>query len=655
MAGFYWAVVETVGAAGDELMPPLPGPKPRDYRYTAKRDSVFIFNVFEGSNNRQHAFYIYAVDNQGKADPTPARVIFNSLDRFPPIPIILQDSTYATGFVFHQDNVGDGLNPVPAPIETTVALRDTFSRGTTPRDVVPVGSLVNIEWTSAIAIADNPAVAYKYKIGEGEEVDFVEVPASITGTQYNTTDRNRIGAGVKIFTLRAIDQAGGARTSPETTRRFYMNLAPDTWFAGPDSVPATNTSFYTVGTKPFSGTRERYKQLTAWPTATSGTEFPGSLLSPDSVQVMPAWRGRDPSRGPSRPNKTFFELFTETVPSTGQRLHRIYVHGEGDTVHLNSYVLFHAGGFDADSPYRLRTLIPYPPLPIGTTPVLRTSDRANGSPIGFHFRIPVFLDSIGPVSTYPESHLFPLTDPNQIAEPHIGAYQAMQLSGRAYCVMRSEDGSGDKDNRILDPVTFVDSLEKNLIKPGMPRYQLRDKVITFYVNRAPYLLRGPTFQPRDGQQIFQRALPLRLDLVADDDPFDPYGAERTAGGTPNGQTPPTMIRYSVLLRGKLRGSDPPRDTLYTPLELRRIAASTWVQWSNRTLTVPDYIEGPDVAVEIEVCDCKDCEDRPGQGRCRRYPPIHVTLVGGTPSSAVGAQVSSEAPGSSREASRSRTP
>src|SRR5438093_13674470 len=29
VVGFYWAVVETVGATGDQPAPPLPGPKPR--------------------------------------------------------------------------------------------------------------------------------------------------------------------------------------------------------------------------------------------------------------------------------------------------------------------------------------------------------------------------------------------------------------------------------------------------------------------------------------------------------------------------------------------------------------------------------------------------------------------------------------------------
>src|SRR5262245_53974448 len=41
VAGFYYAVVETIPVPPPGLsLPSLPGPKPRDYRFTAKTDSV---------------------------------------------------------------------------------------------------------------------------------------------------------------------------------------------------------------------------------------------------------------------------------------------------------------------------------------------------------------------------------------------------------------------------------------------------------------------------------------------------------------------------------------------------------------------------------------------------------------------------------------
>src|SRR5580765_4026108 len=65
VVGFYWAVVETVTTPpeGFNELPQLPGPKAVDYKFTPRSDTTFIFNVSEASPDRQHAFYIYAVDD----------------------------------------------------------------------------------------------------------------------------------------------------------------------------------------------------------------------------------------------------------------------------------------------------------------------------------------------------------------------------------------------------------------------------------------------------------------------------------------------------------------------------------------------------------------------------------------------------------------
>jgi hypothetical protein len=654
VAGFYWAVTETVGSVSGLPVPPLPGPKPRDYHYTTKRDSTFIFSVFEETNGRQHAFYIYAVDEKGKPDPTPARLIFNSLDRFPPIPIIDPESN-ATGRIFRPNDTWNGTGSIPAQIETTIALRDTFSRRSTVSDIVPMNSVVTMRWHSELTTPNNPAVFYKYKIGEGNEVEFVTVPASVTGTEYNTTDQNRLGPGLKIFTLRAIDQAGGARTSPETTRRFYMNLLPDTWFSGPD----TNQSIYTVVRHANGQVKERYYQTGLGGTANWTTPIPGSLLGPDSVKILPSQR-------PAR--KTFFEIYSEyNFANPSQNRHRIYAHAEGDTVHLNSWVLLFGGGFDADSPYSLRVLIdsPFPPEVRGST--VLTSGPANGSPIGQRYRIPVLLDSIGPIRapgsgtqvSFPQSQVYPLSDPAFGPEPHIGGYQGVQQSGRAYALLRSQDGNGGLDERIGDPIAFVDSIEAGLISPSNPRYALRDKVITFFINRAPYLTNvddqnpATRFQPYQGQQFFTRTIPVTLNKSADDDPFQ-NTIQRSIGGFDPTKSE-KILRFSVIFRGRRTGSNPARDTVYAPVVLARKTGVEIVH----NIEVPSFIQGPEVAVEIEICDCRDCENVPGQGRCRRYPPIRVTVPAVSPqeiaAAAASLKSSTAGPGSTAASSRSRTP
>jgi hypothetical protein len=80
--------------------------------------------------------------------------------------------------------------------------------------------------------------------------------------------------------------------------------------------------------------------------------------------------------------------------------------------------------------------------------------------------------------------------------------------------------------------------------------------------------------------------------------------------------------------------------------------------SGYPVDIPSFIQGPNVGVDIEICDCRDCESVPGQGRCRRYPTINITIPA-LPAEEVAAQtrasVPSTGPGSSGESSRSRKP
>src|SRR5947208_4909637 len=67
VVGYYFPVVETlpVPPEGASSVPPLPGPKARDYQFTTRTDSIFISHASEEVSERQHAFFIYAVDKKG--------------------------------------------------------------------------------------------------------------------------------------------------------------------------------------------------------------------------------------------------------------------------------------------------------------------------------------------------------------------------------------------------------------------------------------------------------------------------------------------------------------------------------------------------------------------------------------------------------------
>src|SRR5262245_34967686 len=145
VAGYYWAVTETLPTPEPGFLrpPALPGPKPTDYHYTTRTDSVFIFKVAEDIPDRQHAFFIYAVDNQGKPEPTPARFIFNAQDRFPPRPIFLESKGIGTVYAFD-----GGGNLVP--IEKEFPITDQDRIGTIPRDTVAANSTLIFKWTSEV-------------------------------------------------------------------------------------------------------------------------------------------------------------------------------------------------------------------------------------------------------------------------------------------------------------------------------------------------------------------------------------------------------------------------------------------------------------------------------------------------------------------------
>lgn len=591
--GFYWAVTETVKTPGIDIEPPLPAPKPSDYRYTSRTDSTFIFNVLEETRTRRHAFYLYAVDNEGKVDPTPARFVFDALDRFPPFAVFTE--SYADGWY------RDPANPNGPSVYRRFALSDTFLRGRpAPNDTVPIGSRLLFRWRGQETIAGNPAVSYKYKF---------DTPAFVTadpGVDSVAFGSNRSGEGQQLFEVRAVDVAGASRTDIPTTRWFVSNFTPDTWFSGPALTTSFNSDNWGTTAAPFRD-GQRFRELPNWNTVPA---FQQSLMGPDSGQVLPKDRPR---------RKTFFEIYRN----------RIFYRAENDTVNLNSWVLFFGGGFDADSPYRTRV----DGFRMDTTanPVYRKGE-ANGSPVALRLYVPVKLFPGGTVGGAPLSPAFPVDETATAPEVHVGGYVGMQQSGRAYALLRAVDGNGRMDDRIANPVGFVDSVEAGIPMPAA-RAALRDRVLTFYVNRAPYLETwSNSFQPV-GPWQFTGNPPQPRDTIAtyptreitfgtgwallskDQDPYDP--AQREVGGPPLGTTPQQRFRYTLSLRGRTLAGN---DTIYRPT----LPTLYRTDVPPTSIAVPGYFRGPDLTLDVELCDYPTFDFIAGQGRCRYYSfPVRV--------------------------------
>lgn len=590
VVGFYWAVTETTATPipGLDVLPPVPGPKPSDYHYTTKTDSSFIFSVSSSAPDRQHAFFIYAVDNEGKADPTPARFFFTAIDRFPPIPYFTL--ARATGTIFTNDCAGN-----VTPHQVVKDFNDISDPHTQPRDTVSVNSRLDFAWNGRLGVAGNYIKQWCYKLVEPA---FACVDSSVHSASYNTHLPRAlpVTAGQQVFTVRAVDIAGG---TSDSTRRVYMNYAPDSWFWGPDP----NDPNFTPGPDAL-GDRHYINvsgvNLASWP------GIPGTGMSPDSFKIMPNCR-------PER--RTFFEIWNG----------KVYARSEGDTVHMNSWAVFYSGGYDKDSDYKVKVDFTDPALPADTAdaPVI-TPHPANGSPIGFRSAVTIKADLFGSFSQFSPTGLFPVYQPTSVFRlTQIGAYWPMFVSGRAFVVTRAEDGDELVDSTVPgDPAAVVSDIESGNGTPQEIFY--RRKILTFWVNRSPFLQTcDPTFVPKDPARQCGGPAPLdtttfasnswNLYLPADDvDPFDP-GQPNRPRGVP---TTTKVLRYQVTVKGQDFNSG--RDTTAVYYPSGPGTDPHFFQPQVLNFVVPAYIAGGVVTVEIQLCDCVNCEVNSGEGRCVTY-------------------------------------
>jgi hypothetical protein len=592
VAGYYFAVVETIPVPQEGLpLPTLPGPKARDYRFTSKSDSIFIFSTSEFLNERQHAFFVYAVDEKGKPDPTPARFVFRAYDKFPPQPVITEAT--GTGPVYT-------LNPGGGVTENTVtaAITDTFELARpVPRDTVPSESVLRFRWTAFPTIPGTIITGYRYKLDEAE---FNVVDTSVTTATYNTgVGADVVATGKKIFRLRAVGQSGWRG---ETTRYFQMNFAPDTWFAGPDIAdPAQGWQFFTDGT----GRRYYYRDVASWPPT-----IPNTMIGSDSVSVLPALR---------KPKRTFFEFYGN----------RVFVREEGDTVHMNSWVVFPSGGIDKDSPYDVKVGFD-PATPVG---IVTEKAGPNGSPVAFRSLLAYKLQQpprtpggntersddgfIRPSEGLP----YPVFDAaSPVRNLKINDYAAMRTSGKAYMLLKAEDGDGAVDQRVSNAGGAAAVADRVDGVPGAAAPQpgdaeLRSLIMTFYVNRAPILQTDdPSFRPRPAEVITNR-LNYTFNLAAIDP--DPLDFTSSAGNAVGGPIPggSTALRRDVLLIGK---------SAFTGADTTIIAMDKQPNIRTFQYTIPTALAAGPVTVRVQLCDCVNCEIRPQEGRCV-VTDIPVTL------------------------------
>ena len=592
VVGYYWAVVETSIVSPDGGTPPLPGPKPQDYHFTTRTDSIFIFNVAENVRDRQHGFFIFAVDNQGKADPTPAHFSFIAIDNYPPQPVI--DLATGTDTIV---SVGPAGELIPQVV--TVAVHDTLPPPThpyPPTDTVPARSVLNFHWFSNLRIAGSNVLKYSYKL---DESSFVPADSSVHSVTYNSGIGPRVAPGLKVFTVRAIDQAGG---SGETTRRFVMNYSPDTWWSGPDpSNPAfTLTASDPVFSAYHDGKSVQVLSYVGWP------GIPNTYVSADSTRDRPSVRPV---------HRTFLETWKD----------RIWVRTEFDTVHMNSLVSLWNGGYDKDSPYAVKVDPTDPGLPSPPGAVLTPGGRV-GAPIGFRSVIITKMDPDTVSRFAPQKSItYPVFEPASVLrQPHIGAYWLMNHSGKAYALVQAQDADGGDDRAVDDPVLVADDNDwRHSATPDEVRN--RSKVLVFYVNKAPVFNTTVfNFAPRlDGSNGISptsytvcRGSTWAMNMPAYD--IDPYN---TAGGQalpPPGGASTTSV-FSLHLRFTAQDTTG-ADTTWTYDPPNYPSPST-----SFNVPIPRSIAAGVVTMKATLCDCDKCIENAGSGRCANYT-IHFNYI-----------------------------
>ena len=590
---------------------PTPGPtptpppgsayKPGAYYATRRTDSLFVFSASDQFPDRHHTLYIYAVDNKGMADPTPARFAFIAIDRSPPVGVF--DEASGTGTVYERHGAG------VIPRLMTSAITDSFvPTRSFPNDTVPSGAALTFRWHGELRTRGLPVTGYQYKLNEDK---FNIVGPSVTVRTYNTgiwPDTVRINTIKPLqFTLRTLDQSGW---HSERTRFFQMDFAPDEWFSGPDLAdPQWNTYR--------DGNGHRYWNKEAWMVAGQNLLPPGgpglshTPLSPDSFLVLPAQR-------PER--RTFFEVYGG----------RVWAHQEGDTVSLNSWVIAPSGGTDLDSPYSVKADT-RPDTPI--VPVL-TPGPANGSPIGFRSGLATLkpdrqLLSTSESATYPDYRINTF-----FYSPNILCYEPMFWTGKCYLYTAAEDGDGTVDARI-SRAGGAQAIVEDVDAGGGDAYEraVRSKIMVFYVNHKPSLKTGDAqFRPTPDMSI-QRGTAVALNVLADDqDPVDHSGGIPPIGGPVAGAM--VLTRNVVIVGTNTAG----HDTTYT--------VATGLEFSNIGFVMPAFFAPGYAYVHLSVCDYRASDVAAGNtGRCSDETVVRIIITGPQPAvPATGASQATSRPG-----------
>ena len=195
VVAYHFAWDDTVPNYGAENSP---------WRQTSNTDSLFKALIDSAGETRRHTFYVRAVDNEGKLDPSPARVRFDAWTVVPRI---------------------DYLYRVGGPMDPDVGVPDPDVK-----DTVLMGSPADFVWSGFDPDGLGAPVQYSYRLDSNPFSAFTDS----THASYPT-----VSSGTHFFYVKAQDETG-AENFPENYK-FVMNFEPDSHIIEPADPSGTLT------------------------------------------------------------------------------------------------------------------------------------------------------------------------------------------------------------------------------------------------------------------------------------------------------------------------------------------------------------------------------------------------------------------------------
>ncbi len=203
VVGYEWAITDSL--PGEDIV----------WTYTSRTDSTFVFTVDENREVLGHRFYLRAIDNEAKRDPTPAFTFFTVRNSCVP-------TTWFT------EAVGEGPGGETSPITSTSSLA--------PSDTIPSGWGVRFAWNGADCDRALTPEGEVIPVGTVQGFDYKMSPIEFDWVRSGPRDTVRtyaaaqLKSGVYEMRVRARDDAGLAGLDP-AIRTFVWNLDPRTYFS----------------------------------------------------------------------------------------------------------------------------------------------------------------------------------------------------------------------------------------------------------------------------------------------------------------------------------------------------------------------------------------------------------------------------------------